>query len=438
MKSLYELLGVEKTADQTQIKRGYFNQVRKYPPEKFPEEFKALRAAYETLSDKEMRAEYDEIGTMPEVVATVFKEAKKASKLGFHSEASDIYRQILKREPKLTKVKEEYAWSLDAEGKSGKAAEVWESLCKQEPDNAQYAIELAKAYAYRGWRKKATVQFRRALEIDSSNANCWSDLIQNLTVNREWNEAKKVCREALETLGEGCEYIPIYIHALLVLITDKDYEDSAEGYLQKIVALMRASKVTEAMNIPSATTMMLTLILKQNMLRFFPYIQEIASMLPDKDKDEEFFDFLEEVKLMYLIETMDNKGFSDMLHDLFVILVAEFDSDEDRRQQLVIEWIILSERNVYRPQLARLKKELPDLYALHKDFFDEAMRTNNPEKMMHERDKQLNKLNARLGWDDEEPEDEKPEPIRRTAPKVGRNDPCPCGSGKKYKKCCGT
>ena len=26
---------------------------------------------------------------------------------------------------------------------------------------------------------------------------------------------------------------------------------------------------------------------------------------------------------------------------------------------------------------------------------------------------------------------------RRNAPKVGRNDPCPCGSGKKYKKCCG-
>ncbi len=27
--------------------------------------------------------------------------------------------------------------------------------------------------------------------------------------------------------------------------------------------------------------------------------------------------------------------------------------------------------------------------------------------------------------------------IRREAPKVGRNDPCPCGSGKKYKNCCG-
>jgi uncharacterized protein YecA (UPF0149 family) len=26
---------------------------------------------------------------------------------------------------------------------------------------------------------------------------------------------------------------------------------------------------------------------------------------------------------------------------------------------------------------------------------------------------------------------------RITKPKIGRNEPCPCGSGKKYKKCCG-
>ena len=32
---------------------------------------------------------------------------------------------------------------------------------------------------------------------------------------------------------------------------------------------------------------------------------------------------------------------------------------------------------------------------------------------------------------------EKVKPIIRDVPKVGRNDPCPCGSGKKYKKCCG-
>jgi len=30
-----------------------------------------------------------------------------------------------------------------------------------------------------------------------------------------------------------------------------------------------------------------------------------------------------------------------------------------------------------------------------------------------------------------------PRTIVRSSPKVGRNDPCPCGSGKKYKHCCG-
>ena len=33
---------------------------------------------------------------------------------------------------------------------------------------------------------------------------------------------------------------------------------------------------------------------------------------------------------------------------------------------------------------------------------------------------------------------DKKQPVRKKASeKVGRNDPCPCGSGKKYKQCCG-
>ena len=35
-------------------------------------------------------------------------------------------------------------------------------------------------------------------------------------------------------------------------------------------------------------------------------------------------------------------------------------------------------------------------------------------------------------------DDYSPETYVRVEPKIGRNEPCPCGSGKKYKKCCGT
>lgn len=47
------------------------------------------------------------------------------------------------------------------------------------------------------------------------------------------------------------------------------------------------------------------------------------------------------------------------------------------------------------------------------------------------------KQQEELEYSDAEGAESKKKPKRRSAPKVGRNDPCPCGSGKKYKKCCG-
>ena len=55
------------------------------------------------------------------------------------------------------------------------------------------------------------------------------------------------------------------------------------------------------------------------------------------------------------------------------------------------------------------------------------------EKVLHEKAEFLRvngqwfyNREARLG----------PAPVKKTTPKVGRNDACPCGSGKKYKQCC--
>jgi preprotein translocase subunit SecA len=59
-----------------------------------------------------------------------------------------------------------------------------------------------------------------------------------------------------------------------------------------------------------------------------------------------------------------------------------------------------------------------------------------------ELDAYVRQYNERLDEETGEEEDvfdpyERQEPIVRETPKIGRNDPCPCGSGKKYKKCCG-
>ena len=58
------------------------------------------------------------------------------------------------------------------------------------------------------------------------------------------------------------------------------------------------------------------------------------------------------------------------------------------------------------------------------------------EAMERESEQRLAAAKATHGDDSEPAEAQKKKPVKNTE-KIGRNDPCPCGSGKKYKNCCG-
>ncbi len=58
-------------------------------------------------------------------------------------------------------------------------------------------------------------------------------------------------------------------------------------------------------------------------------------------------------------------------------------------------------------------------------------------QMVHEQLAGYDHLSQEMQAQQEATKPQKVETIRRVTPKVGRNDPCPCGSGKKYKKCHG-
>ncbi len=55
----YSELGIARTATPAEIKQAYFALVRAYPPEREPQTFKRIRAAYEQLRDAERRLETD-------------------------------------------------------------------------------------------------------------------------------------------------------------------------------------------------------------------------------------------------------------------------------------------------------------------------------------------------------------------------------------------
>ncbi len=69
-----------------------------------------------------------------------------------------------------------------------------------------------------------------------------------------------------------------------------------------------------------------------------------------------------------------------------------------------------------------------------KDFFRVRIVDEREIDKLEEETKKEQDMMFIAGSSGEEPQKRKP--VKRSFKKVGRNDPCPCGSGKKYKKCC--
>jgi len=114
------------------------------------------------------------------------------------------------------------------------------------------------------------------------------------------------------------------------------------------------------------------------------------------------------------------------------------------------EAVILIKLSQYKPFFPRLKDEYNLLYSFCADFIDDA-RWNSAVEVSNGLEQRIKDLDddyeqeMDLSWMgsgyekfDEEFDEEfslRRDPVR--VEKVGRNEPCPCGSGKKFKKCCG-
>ncbi|GHV70288.1 hypothetical protein AGMMS49928_17500 [Spirochaetia bacterium] len=455
----YQILGVEKDAGDEEIKRAYFTQVRKFQPGSAPEKFKEIRTAYETLKDKQKRNEYDAIGDIPPSMTPLFNEARWFDHLGRHSRAGEFYRTILKAHPELDNVREQYAASLGMDQKPGKAAEVWEELCKRNPSNAIYSKELAHSYLDRGWHKKAETELRRAIGLDPSSVDAWS-LIVSCVVERIHSapdrdtvidELGAIVDKAIAAIAgvKGNEVGKIHLYSYAIISSSDKDKSVVAGYFEEITRLVRDGGEGVQQNALNALEMIFRSIPNSRLVFFYNEIKKIAALLPELSAAHLHYSSrmvhhpllaqFESIQTYSEIENLPKKGFSEILCDLFKLLNGdiELDDGEDEIEIAAMEFEILDKKGIYDPQIRRLKTEFPELYALHSSFFNEALRTKDPEKMIYQRSKKIRKYQRESGSFDDNPESAPELPVRRTAPKVGRNDPCPCGSGKKYKKCCG-
>jgi len=93
------------------------------------------------------------------------------------------------------------------------------------------------------------------------------------------------------------------------------------------------------------------------------------------------------------------------------------------------------------PQIKRaFEADLIDEWIINLDFVDKQLALGREKVLSRLQDDKYRLIEDTIkeleGWDGFQPPIQQQPTVKKK--KVGRNEPCPCGSGKKYKKCCGT
>ncbi len=87
----YAVLGIERRASLSEVKRAYFSLVRQYSPENNPAAFKLIRAAYEKLNSAESKGETDLFLFQPPVP---WEARKRRRKLELDFDPQDVWQTL--------------------------------------------------------------------------------------------------------------------------------------------------------------------------------------------------------------------------------------------------------------------------------------------------------------------------------------------------------
>ena len=385
--------------------------------------------------DNETADKLGEISDSLKEYLFLYKQAIKALEERRYENATGILELLLERNPDTLEIRELLAKLYTITDYPNKAIREWKELLRREPGNSKYAFELANSYYRREWYKQAISQFRQLIEKEPDNVEAWERLVDCYYENMEDDYALKTCIEAIEILkNERIESIRLYADAF-ILSKGEDYPRDIE-YLIAIINLIKTGDEADHEIYEDIIDELLHNIEINSYYEMLPYIREMVDILPIIDSDI--------VKTLEHAETtrdMDSlEDYPERLHDLFVILLENRKNKDADVDIMAMECSILNDIDGYRPFLLKLKTECPKLYALHSYFFECALSDDNPKAMLQSRISAMARKELRpvlLRADNSEDKSGEPHgTVRREGKKIGRNDPCPCKSGKKFKKCC--
>lgn len=419
--SYYELLDVEKNATTAEIKKAYFKAVRKYPPERFPEEFKKIKEAYDTLSDPVSRQEYDDI-------SSIDKKAVKYYKLGVEAYDNDDYKEAIyylknaaHLSPQTGYIRNLLGLAYMEEHKYKKAAEIFKKLVEEYPEKSSYYNNLGFAHLDRNAHRMARAAFEKAVSLDKTEMNSWMGLQECCFRQKDYTAAREALMNCVRYCGEN---VSIYMSAIRVDAAAKNMENLKADI--ESLKNMKIDSDEERENLSYALAMTAYTLMDEGLAELaLPVLEQAMVMNPGDGPIKMLYDEAMEAReyIGPFKKLREDPNVPEILIDLFEKRIFRYTYFLNQGTEEDIEEQIIADAAKYIESIDYVRMNYPVIYKLKGTFLN---------KLLNNRIYSPVKPDSDSGYIED---DNAPGTLIRVD-KIGRNDPCPCGSGKKFKKCC--
>ena len=459
MNSYYDILGLEPGASQVEIKKAYFKLIRQYPPESAPEQFQKIREAYEQLKSAANKPEEPVFPPFSEPWAEkMFQQIEIYRKEGDLKMYRDACEEAWHRFPKDIRFLYLLTGAQRKCGNTGKAVKSAELLVKKEPENKWFRKELAISYMERGYTQKAYFACADAYEAGCRDI----DFILMYALECDsYGEYDKGVEILLEIIGEERkwtreempELIEAYIASLKMSCSGAGsyFSEILESFCKRLEQYK--SYLAEYVQ---SIAMMLPYIMTFADITAGEYrqMEHLFLILSDSCHTDAERETIDEAKMEFVYRRLcEDERIGDTLKRAYDVYYDYIDLEPPLKRYALTDTqlCMVEEREEILKQAEVIRQEYPDYYEKLSDFLQ---RLKNEESIVFLKDSLL-KTYRRLAPDcsggyyyEKYPEEKEKavgkvisdgmseEPYVRSSKKIGRNDPCPCGSGKKYKHCC--
>ncbi|HFE9686897.1 TPA: tetratricopeptide repeat protein [Clostridium perfringens] len=293
----FKELNIQIDASDNEVKNAYFNMTKKYPPEKFPKEYRVIRDAYETLIDKSKRDAYI-LDTFDIEIRNILNEGIDLAKSEKYDLAVVNFEKVLQRYPDNLKVKKDLAVCLMRGRNYKKSSKILKELVIREPNNIEYYKLLINAYGENYDIKNLESVLKKSLKLKNVEVDFYLKLfeIYNESELRDYTKAIKVLKDGLENKNINSQKYKLYLKFLDL----SDRLDCKDDFNKGCEALSEITLRDNYEEVKISILNLLNRILKEFHFKNGVRLTSTALVLIDEKKDVETLEKIMSLRRTFL------------------------------------------------------------------------------------------------------------------------------------------